>query len=266
MNPSHQQHLLGCEIYSSRSIISRSVTIELIKSTRLPPTHFLHSSSLSFRRCQAEQLILLALPWEKHYPRCWFTVSDATSDNEEKLEDNATKTRMEQEQSEGVALSFSVFLPFGDAREYRNSPPRFQKLARRVVEAVDRAYSISSLFSRSSHSSTRQLPVRPTTGSRVSFFLLALFLRPSLPIRFTSFWFWCRCTREKGKKRRRGMTKRPPAAPLVDSDHDSRAAADHRPAESCEDPCLVSWQRNGQTSPRHRAIYSVDRCTLAINL
>lgn len=35
------------------------------------------------------------------------------------------------------------------------------------------------------------------------------------------------------------MTKRLPAAPLVDSDHDSRAAADHRPVGSCEDPCLV---------------------------
>lgn len=36
------------------------------------------------------------------------------------------------------------------------------------------------------------------------------------------------------------MTKRLPAAPLVDADHDSRAAADHRSVGSCEDPCLVS--------------------------
>lgn len=27
---------------------------------------------------------------------------------------------------------------------------------------------------------------------------------------------------------------------LVDSDHDSRAAANHRPVRSCEDPCLAS--------------------------
>lgn len=166
--------------------------------------------------------------------------------------------QLRQEQSKnksgGVSLSLSLFSYLAILAP---NSPRFQKLARRVVEAVDRACSISSLFSRSSHSSTRQLPVRPTTGSRVS---LSLSFSPrSLPptfppIRFTSFWFWCRCTGEKGKKRRRGMTKRLPAAPLVDSDHDSRAAADHRAliGRILRRSLFGFVLRNGQTSPRDR--------------
>jgi len=88
------------------------------------------------------------------------------------------------------------------------------------------ACSVSSLFSRSSYSS--KTAVGEANNRFPSLFLLALSFRPFLPsaLRHSGV----DAPRKRGRNDR-SMTKWLPPAPLVNSDHDSRTAADHRSAK-----------------------------------